>query len=342
MNIKKLDKNIEKQAWDRMNSLVKPVGSLGRLEDLAVKLCKIYGRIDPKISKKTVVVMCADHGVTCEQVASAPKEVTHIQAVNIARQKSGAGALAAAVGADLHVYDIGIDLEGTPPQLIDRKIRRGTGNIKTDIAMTVEEAKTAVETGIAAATQAAGEGAIIAIGEMGIGNTTPTTAIISLLSGKPASEITGLGANLDPSKLPHKAAVIEQALALHRDKISGLDPYQILSCIGGLEIAGMAGTILGAAKASVPVIIDGYIATAAALIAQLIDKSCREYMIPSHASHEKGARTASDLLGLKPYFDLEMRLGEGSGAVLVFGLCEAACTIMNDMATFEQTGIDVV
>ncbi|HSN65618.1 MAG TPA: nicotinate-nucleotide--dimethylbenzimidazole phosphoribosyltransferase [Fusibacter sp.] len=325
----------------RVDNLVKPQGSLGALEEIAVQLSGIYASTTPKITKKAVIVMCADNGVCAEGIASAPPIVTLIQSLNIAKGVSGVGALAKASNAKVYTVNIGIDSEEIHPTLIHKKVMNGTHNIVKGHAMTREQALAAIETGMEMVTRAVSEGHnLIATGEMGIGNTTTTTAILSVLSGQDPKVLTGVGANFPVEKLDHKAGIIERSI---RSKtIDANDPIDILSAVGGLDITGLTGVMLGGAIHRVPVIVDGYISTVAALLAFKINPEVKAFLFPSHASEEKSAALATELLGMKPFLNLNMRLGEGSGAVLAFGIIEAACTMLNDMITFEEAGIGVV
>ncbi len=336
-----LNKEIMNQTRNRVDSLVKPQGSLGALEEIVVKLSGIYGTTHPKIAKKAVIVMCADHGVCEEGIASAPQIVTWIQSLNIAKGVSGVGALAKANDATVYTVDIGINYPEKHPTLIDKRIANGSANIAVYDAMTYQQALAAVQVGIDMVKQAVDEGHnLIATGEMGIGNTTPSTAILSLLSGKSPFEITGVGANFPVDKLDHKASIITSSL--ENKKINLDDSIDIIASVGGFDIAGMTGIMLGGALYKVPVIVDGYISTVSALLASKLLPNVTDYLFASHASEEKSAALASSLLGLKPYLNLNMRLGEGSGAVLAFNLLEAACSMNNDMITFEEAGIGVV
>ena len=336
-----LNEQIMEQSRNRIDHLVKPVGSLGKLENLAVQVSGITGEIFPDLSNKAIIVMAADHGVCEEGIAAAPQIVTQIQTYNIAKGVSGLGPLAKKSGADLVVVDVGVMSDLNEPTIINRKIRYGTGNMVKEIAMTYDEAVKAIETGIEITASEIQKGRkMIATGEMGIGNTTPSTALLSILSGLDPQEITGVGANLPEEKLPHKINVIKQALAHHQP--DGKDPIQMLSMVGGLEIAGMTGTILACAAHKIPCVIDGYISTIAALLACKLHPEVKSYLIPSHYSIEKGAQTASQLLGLKPMLDMDMRLGEGSGAAIAFHIVESAVAMNRDMVTFEESGIDIV
>lgn len=329
-------KGLEKQ-----RSLVKPLGSLGKLEELSARLCGIFETPTPMISGKALIVMCADNHVTEEDIASAPQSVTRLQSENIADYKSGAGTIARAVGAKIYAYDIGINCAHPIPGLIDKKIKPGANNIAKGPAMSREEAEQAVAVGKAAAHKAYEDGAnLIAVGEMGIGNTTPATAILCALSQQSPYDLVGIGANFPPEKLTHKAKVIAKALAIHSPDPS--DMFGLLSKVGCLEIAGMAGVILGAFETRAAVILDGYQATVAALVATRILPAAIDILIPSHFSAEKSAALASTMLGITPYLHLDMRLGEGSGALLAMGLCEAAVAVLNHMKTFEELGVEVI
>ncbi len=339
--IKALDHATMIQSQNRMDQLVKPQGSLGKLEDLAIQLSGIYRTPKPYIKSKAVVVMCADNGVCEEDIASAPQIVTYIQSINISKGVSGVGALAKAMNATVYTVDIGINSDDTPEGLINRKIMKGTHNIRKTHAMSYEQAVQAILVGIETVKKSVHDGhSIIATGEMGIGNTTTSTAILSLLTGLSPKELTGVGANFPVEKLDHKANVISDAI--YSKDISVEDPIALLAAVGGLDIAGLTGVMLGGAIYGVPVVVDGYISTIAALLACRLNPLVKSYLIPSHASHEKSAALATELLGLEPYLHLNMRLGEGSGAVLAFDLASAACTILNDMITFEEAGIGVV
>ena len=325
----------------RIDKLVKPQGSLGALEEIAIQLSGIYNTTTPKIEKKALIVMCADNGVCAEDIASAPPIVTRIQSLNIAGGVSGVGALSKALGAKVYTVDIGIDTNDALPSLIDKKIMCGTHNIATSCAMTYEQATRAIQVGIDMVKLAVEDGYnLIATGEMGIGNTTTSTAILSILSGISPYALTGVGANYPIEKLDHKASVIEKAIT--SKNINKADPIDIIASVGGLDIAGITGIMLGGAIYRVPVIVDGYISTVSALLACQLEPMVKHFLFPSHASEEKSASLATKMLGLKPYLNLGMRLGEGSGAVLAFNILESACVMINDMITFEEAGIGVV
>lgn len=335
------NQNVTLQAQHRVDQLVKPQKSLGCLEDFAIRLAGIYGQLKPSIEKKAVIVFCADHKVCDEEIASAPPVVTLLQSINIAKGVSGLSAMAKALDVDVFTVDIGIDTEETPAPLINRKIKRGAGNIAIEHAMTHDDVHRAIKVGIDMVADLKAQGYnLLATGEMGIGNTTPATALLCAITGKDAQSLAGQGANYPVHKLAHKASVIDRALSSkHYDSADAID---LLAALGGLEIAGMTGAMVGAAMHKLPIVVDGYIATISAILAVMINQNVKDYLFPSHASFEKSAQLASECLGLKPFLHLEMRLGEGSGAILAFPVLEAACAMMNNMATFEEAGIGVV
>lgn len=339
--IQPIDKNIKEQSRNRINNLVKPIGSLGILEDIAMQMSAITGEIIPDVTKKTIIVLSGDHGVCEEGVAAGLPIVTVVQSYNIAKGVTGVGALAKQAGAEVIVVDIGINNEMNYDKIINKKIRMGTGNIAKGPAMTREQAVKSLEVGIEIAENEINKGVkLLGTGEMGIGNTTPTTAILAVLGGYNPEEITGVGANLPDDKLVNKIKVIKKAIKINKpDKY---DPIDVLAKVGGLEIGGMAGVMLAGAANRVPVIVDGYISTVAALIATALEPKTKDYLICSHASKEKGASCASKLLGLKPFLHLDMRLGEGSGAAIAMNIVEAAVFMNREMITFDEAGINAV
>lgn len=338
--IGELDKEAMDKAKLRMDSLIKPPGSLGRLEDLVVQLAGITGELYPRVDKKSVIVMAADHGVYEEGVAVFPQAVTIIQTCNFPKGVTGVCAIAKQVGADVMPVDIGVKGEISESGIINEKIKHGTNNMAKGPAMTREEAIKSIEVGIKIANEEINKGKnILATGEMGICNTTPSAAIVSVIGGYDPIEVTGVGANFPEKRLDFKAGVIKKAIEINKpDPNDGID---VLSKVGGLEIGGMAGVMLAGAARRVPVVVDGFISTAAALIACTIEPKIKDYLIPSHSSIEKGAIKASKLLGLEPMLNMNMRLGEGSGAVLAFNIIEAATYVNNEMITFEEAGIEV-
>ncbi len=337
--IQPVDVSLREKAQARLDRLTKPLGSLGRLEELATSYVAITGELKPSVPHAVVFTFAADHGVTLEGVSAYPREVTPQMVLNFLRGGAGVNVLAKHAGVDVRVVDIGVDYEfGTVPGLLARKVMKGTNNLAVASAMTRSQAEQAVMIGVELATEAVREGiGLIGTGEMGIGNTTPSAAITAVMTGQPVVAVTGCGTGIDESSRRHKIAVIERALDLHR--LDMMDPLDVLTKVGGLEIAGLTGLILGAAAARVPVVLDGFIAGAAALIAVGLQPLCREYLIASHRSVEQGHRMVLDHLRLKPLLDLDLRLGEGTGACLGMDLVCAAIKIYTEMATFDEAGV---
>ena len=340
IEIEKLDEKMIAKAKYRVDRLIKPKGSLGYLEEIYVKLAGITGKMYPKIIKKSVIVMAADHGIVDEGISTSTKEITLFQAENMTKKITGVCALAHQANADVIVVDIGINGIVKEEKVINRKIMYGTNNFLKQDAMTRESAIKSINIGIEIAEIEIAKGVnLLATGEMGIGNTTPSSAIVSVICNEKPIDVTGMGANLPDDKVIHKANVIKEAIEKRNpDRNDGID---ILSKVGGLEIGGMAGVMLGGAINRVPVVVDGFISTAAALIAYKINPDVINYLIPSHKSKEKGAKIASEYLGFEPPLDLGLRLGEGTGAVLMFNVIEAAIYMNNDMITFEEAGFEV-
>lgn len=322
----------------RVNNLTKPLGSLGKLEEIAVRLAGITGREQPSVERKAVVVMCGDHGVVEEGVSAFPQELTSLMISNFINGKAAVNVLARQAGAEVHVVDVGTLLADPPEGVIRRKVRAGTANMAQGPAMSKEEAVAALHAGIETARELINQGSgIIALGEMGIGNTTPSSAIVAVLTGQPVEMITGLGSGITAEALNSKIKVIEQAIRVNRPDPG--DAVDVLSKVGGLEIAGLAGVILGAAANRIPVVVDGVITGAAALAACRIEPRCREYLFASHVSVEPAHRIVLDELGLKPLLVMDMRLGEGTGAVLALPVIESAIRLVSEMATFEDLGV---
>ena len=336
--IQPLDTALRKQAQARLDRLTKPLGSLGRLEELAAQYVAIIGELKPNVPRGVVFTFAADHGVTVEGVSAYPREVTPQMVLNFLRGGAGVNVLARHAGVDVRVVDIGVDYEfGTVPGLFDRKIMKGTRNLSVEPAMTRSQAEQALLVGIELATDAVREGVgLIGTGEMGIGNTTPSAAITAVMTGRAVADVTGRGTGIDEAGHARKVRVIQTALDRHRPDLT--DPLDVLAKVGGLEIGGLAGLILGAAAARIPVVLDGFIAGAAALIAVGLQPSCRNYLIASHRSVEEGHCVLLDHLSLKPLLDLDLRLGEGTGACLGINLVCAAIKIYTEMATFGEAG----
>ncbi|WP_458413367.1 nicotinate-nucleotide--dimethylbenzimidazole phosphoribosyltransferase [Schinkia sp. CFF1] len=337
--IEGLDRAMMEKARNRVDSLIKPSKSLGRLEDLAVQLAGIYGVLYPKVDQKAIVVMAADHGVYEEGISSNPQEVTYAQTMFFTKGITGVCALGKTSNTKIVPVNIGVkgELPGDVP-VINRKIKNGTDNIANGPAMTREEAILSLEVGIEVANNEIQKGVqLLGTGEMGIGNTTPSTAILSVLGNIEPNEITGIGAGVGGGGIAHKIDVIKKAIEINH--INKADAIDVLAKVGGLEIGGMAGVMLGAAANRIPVVIDGYISTVSALLAISIEPKVKDYLIPSHASAEPGGKKASELLGIEPILYMNMCLGEGSGAALAFPIIESACNMIQHMATFSDVGL---
>ncbi len=334
-----LDSKAMDEARRVQDSLTKPKGSLGKLEDLSIRLAGIYRTSSPSIGKKMVFTLAADHGVTEEGVSAYPSEVTAQMVLNFARSGAAINVLARHTGALVTVVDIGVASDQKWPDcVVERKVRRGTRNMAKGPALTAQEVHEAVETGVRLATEAIDSSVnAVAIGDMGIGNTTAASAVTAVITGKPVVEVTGRGTGVDDDALRVKVRVIERAIEVN--KPDPKDGFDVLQKVGGLEIAGLAGVVLGAASRRVPVFVDGFVSCSAALAASVIAPDCRGYLIASHLSVEPGHRHALEHLGLVPILDLGMRLGEGTGAVLALSIAEASCKILNEMATFEGAGV---
>ena len=328
-------------AKERLDQLALPHWALGDLMDLAVDLAGMTRSMSPPVKNKAVVVMAGDHGVVAEGVSKFPSEVTPQMVYNFVNGGAGINALARQAGAEVIVVDMGVaaDLRvlAESGRIINKKIGMGTDNIAVGPAMSRTMAQMAVEAGIDVASELAGRIDVFGTGDMGIGNTTPSTAIAAVLTGKPVAELTGRGTGLDDEQLNHKAEVIIKALAVNvPDARNGLD---VLAKVGGFEIGGIAGLILGAAANRKPVIVDGFISTAGALIAYAIEPFVRDYIICAHRSMEPGHVAMHEKLKLKPLLDLNMRLGEGTGAALAMNLVEAAVAVLTEVATFAEAAV---
>jgi nicotinate-nucleotide--dimethylbenzimidazole phosphoribosyltransferase len=324
----------------RQDSLTKPRGSLGALEDVSVQLAGLSGTCPPPLPEPAVVaVFAADHGVHAQGVTPWPKEVTTQMVANFLAGGAVINAIAAQAGADVVIVDVGVDADlDAVPGLLARKVRRGTRDMSVEVAMTREEALAAVEVGITVARELVDGGArCLLTGDMGIANTTASAALIAAFTGVTAAEVTGRGTGIDDAMLAHKVEVVERALARHNPDRD--DPLAVLGAVGGLEHAAIAGFLLGAAAMHTPVVLDGVIACAAALVAAALAPDATSAMIAGHRSAEPGAAHALRALGLRPLVDLELRLGEGSGAALSLGLVQSAARILRDVATFDSAGV---
>lgn len=335
-NIQGADLNKMEQARKRIDALCKPPGSLGKLESIAVQLSGITGQLYPVIDKKVIIVCAADHGVCEEGVTTNPQDVTVFQTLNFPQGGTGVCAMANITNAKVVTVDVGVK-EDIPPGagVIINKIKYGTDNMAKGPAMSKEDAIQAIEVGVHVATEEIAKGAnVLGTGEMGIGNTTPSAAILAVLTGYDPIEVTGFGAGVGNGGIAHKAAVIKKAIAVNQPNPQ--DGIDVLAKVGGLEIGAMAGIILGAAVHRKPVVVDGFISTIAALIAYKLEPKVKDYIIPSHVSEEPGAKIAAAILGIEPMLHMNMRLGEGSGAALAFPILDAACSMMKNMVTLEE------
>lgn len=338
-----INKKFTESARKRLDNLTKPQGSLGRLEELSMQICGITEKEKPSLRNKVIFTLAADHGVTEEGISAYPKEVTAQMVYNFLNGGAGINVLAAHAGAKVVVVDMGVGeklkVKGKKlKDFRDKKIAYGTKNMARGPAMTKEEALRSITAGIEVFEEELPKGIdIIGTGEMGIGNTTASSAITALFTKRPIEELVGRGAGLDDAGLMHKIEVIKTVLKVN--KPNPLDPLDILAKVGGFEIGGLCGIILAAASHKIPVVIDGFISGAAALTAYGISPAAKEYMIAGHCSQEIGHRVILEHLGLKPILELNLRLGEGTGAALGINICEAALKILTRMATFKSAGV---
>lgn len=331
-----LDRGTMTAAEEYQARLAKPPGSLGRLEEISIQLAGITGRVHNALNKKQLLVFAADNGVVAEGVSSAPQSVTKQQTINLMRGKTGAAVLAKHFGCGLTVCDVGVNADIYESTVLNRKIAYGTQNICTGPAMTREQTLQAILTGAEIARTVNAD--VIGVGEMGIGNTTTSSAVLAVLLGADVEAVTGRGGGITEESFRKKKAVIRTAIEVNRPDRD--DVVGVLSKVGGFDLAAMCGAFLGAAAARRPAVIDGLISAAAALCAVRLCPNVRGYLVPSHASFEIGYRLAMEAMDLRPLFDLGMRLGEGSGCPLAFQVLDAACAVINDMATFDEAGIN--
>ena len=335
-SISPLDVTAMSKAQQRQAQLAKPPGSLARLEDLSIQLAGITGKVHNKIEKKHLLVFAADNGVVAEGVASAPQSVTLQQTVNLTRAKTGASVLCKHFGCGITVCDVGVNADITEPKVLNRKIAYGTRNIVNGPAMSHEQAVRAILIGAELAENTDAD--VIGIGEMGIGNTTTSAAVLSVLLDAAVETVTGRGGGITDDSFKKKKEVIRRAIEINMPDKN--DVVDVLAKVGGFDIAAMCGAFLGAAASHRPVVIDGFISAVAALCAYRLCPDVRGYLVPSHASFEIGYKLAMDAMELQPMLLLGMRLGEGSGCPIAFEILSAACAIINDMATFDQAGIN--
>lgn len=337
--IKPVNQEFYATAQKHLDNLTKPPGSLGKLEEFAKRLVAITENTSPLIEKKIIFTFAGDHGITEEGVSAYPKEVTPQMVFNIIRGGAGINVLARHAGADVLVIDIGVDFDfGEIEGLVKMKVVKGTMNFAKGPAMTREEAVKCIETGLELANGYARKGyRMFGTGDMGIGNTTPSSAIAAVLTGKPVSSVTGKGTGITDDSLKRKIAAIKQGIEINRpDKDDAID---VLSKVGGAEIGGIAGIVLSGAANRIPVVIDGFVSTAGALIAYCIEPKVKDYIFAAHNSVEAGHKVMLDKIGLKPVLDLDLRLGEGTGAALAMLMIEAGIRIYKEMATFGEAGV---
>ena len=334
--VQPLDQKAMLAAEAHQARLAKPPGSLGRLEELSVQLAGITGKVHNELPRKQLLVFAADNGVVAEGVSSAPQSVTMQQTINLTRGKTGAAVLAKRFGCGLTVCDVGVNADICESAVLNRKIAYGTQNICAGPAMTREQALQAILTGAAVAEDVDADA--VGIGEMGIGNTTTSSAVLAVLLGADVDKVTGRGGGITEESFRKKKAVIRTAIAVNRPNRD--DVIDVLAKVGGFDLAAMCGAFLGAAASRRAAVIDGVISAVAALCAVRLCPLVRGYLIPSHASFEIGYRLAMEELALRPLFDLGMRLGEGSGCPLAFQVLDAACAVMNNMASFDEAGIN--
>jgi nicotinate-nucleotide--dimethylbenzimidazole phosphoribosyltransferase len=337
--IKGLDRNAMHRAQVRLDSLTKPLGSLGRLEDIVKQVAGITGEVFPVVDKKVIIIMCADNGIVDEGVSSCPKSVTSTVTRNFMKGFTGVNVLARHAGAEIVVVDIGIDDDMDCEGILDRKIRKGTWNMAKGPAMTRDEAVKAIEAGIEIVCDMKLKGInLLGTGEMGIGNTTTSSAIAAVLTGRPLVEMVGKGSGLTKEGLECKVDIIKKVLEINKPDAD--DPLDVLSKLGGFDIAGLVGCFLGAAAYRIPILIDGFISSAAALVAIKLKPEAKNFIFPSHGSAEPGSKAILDALGFEPILNLGMRLGEGTGAALAFHIIDAAFAAYTRMGTFGDAKIE--
>ncbi|ODS39135.1 MAG: nicotinate-nucleotide--dimethylbenzimidazole phosphoribosyltransferase [Candidatus Altiarchaeales archaeon WOR_SM1_86-2] len=334
-----LNEDAMKKAKERQDFLTKPMESLGGLEDLSIKVAGITGNPMPKLKNKVIVTMAGDHGVACEGVSAFPQEVTPQMVYNFVHGGAGINVLARHIGAKVLVVDMGVAADIDAPEVINKKVDYGTKNMAKGAAMTREHAVRSIVAGIEVVEDELKNNniEILGTGDMGIGNTTPSSAIVSVITKTDVEKITGRGTGIDDDGLKNKIKIIKKAIEINNPDAS--DPIDVLSKVGGFEIGGLAGVILAGAANRIPVVIDGFISGAAALIATRIEPKTKNFLIASHKSVESGHITALNNIGLEPLIDLNLRLGEGTGAALGINIVDAGCKILCEMATFEDARV---
>src|SRR5699024_7881382 len=333
-----LDKKVGKEVSAYLDTLTKPIGSLGRLEMLAIILAEMTRQRFPIVTPPAAIVFAADHGITVEGVSAFPKEVTGQMVLNFLEGGAAMNVFCRQIGASMSIVDVGVAEDITHDQLISRKVNQGTKNFLQEEAMTEAEVFKALTIGREEAATQIGNGAkTLIVGEVGIGNTTSASALLAAITGKPARELTGPGTGLTEEGLIHKQRIIDQAIERHQPNPH--DPMDMFKKLGGFEITAMAGAMLEAAKNRIPIIVDGFICTVAAILATEIHEGASQYMIAGHQSKELGHQKALQQLGKEPILDLDMRLGEGTGAAVAFPIVQAATNMLREMATFAEAGV---
>ncbi|MCL7930996.1 nicotinate-nucleotide--dimethylbenzimidazole phosphoribosyltransferase [Halomonas llamarensis] len=336
--IQPIDRDAAEHTRAYLDTLTKPPGSLGELEALAIQLSAITGELMPRVTPTSVLVFAADHGVAEEGVSAFPQAVTAQMVANFASGGAAINVFARQIGADVEIVDVGVASTLTMPGVTHAKVRQGTDNMALENAMQCDEALAAIEVGTAAVERAQQSGAkCLIVGEMGIANTTASSAMLAVLTGTPVAQVVGAGTGIDSAQQAHKVAVIERVIQVRQADPN--DPLDVLAKVGGLEIAAMVGTYLAAAAHRLPIVVDGFIATVAALVACRLCPAVRGYLVFGHRSEEPGHATALEALDAQPLLALGMRLGEGSGAALAFPLLQAAAGMLNEMATFADAGV---
>jgi len=337
--IQPIDRSLEPKILEHLNDLTKPPGSLGRLEEIASRYCLITRTVTPVLRKKRIFAFAGDHGVADEGVSAFPKPVTQQMVANMVNGGAAINVLSGHVGAELEVIDIGVDAQLPEMKgLTSRKIKQGTANMIEGPAMSIEETEQAIMVGIELAEKAGQEGIhLIGTGEMGIANTTPSTALFAALLPSPVEEVAGRGTGIDDEGLKKKIAVIKRAIEVNKAGLNS--PLETLAALGGFEIAGICGLVLGAAALHIPVVVDGFISSAGAFVACKMNEAVKESLFFSHRSHEAGHSTFVRQFDVDPILDLKMRLGEGTGAALAMMVIESAIKIYNEMATFSSAGV---
>lgn len=333
------DPAAERRAWDRLDSLTKPPRSLGRLEEIAAHVARVQGSDRPSVSRKSILLMAGDHGVVAEGVSPYPQDVTWQMVANFVARGAAINQIAESVGAEVSVHDVGVakDLSDFPG-IVHANVAHGTADMALGPAMTRDECARAVLVGVDAAKEAAARGVtLLGTGEMGIGNSTAAAALTAAFTGTAAEQVVGRGTGLDDAGVAHKAEVVRNALLVN--DVASRDPLGVLAAVGGLEIAALAGVVIGGADAGVVVVSDGYISGAATLAALALCPCARDYAMPSHLSTEPGHAIVLEHLGMRPVLELDMRLGEGTGAALAMGIIDAACRMLSGMATFAEAGV---